>query len=371
MTLEEEIEKRKREIHTDAYSMSIGEIASLYRDREIDIHPEFQRVYRWENSQKTKLIESILLGIPLPSIFVSQREDGKWDVIDGVQRLSTIFQFMGIFRDDSGKNVDALVLRGTEYLPSFEGARWNDPSGSQFTTNLQLRFKREKLDLKIIKSESDPNAKYDLFERLNSLGTNLSDQELRNNLLIMVNRDFYEWLRKMSEDSNFREAISISENDEKQQFDMELVLRFFVYKNSPVEELKKLSEIGIFLRKKMLEYAQGSGFNLKSESEAFRETFKLIYHSLGEDAFKKYYPQEKKFKQKFLVSVYEVVAVGLGYNILQWQQISGYEAIQKIRQIVTELWQNTEFVNNMGAGTNLARRVSKLVTLGKELFRIK
>lgn len=78
--------------------MSIGEITSLYKDNELDIHPEFQRVFRWSLPQKSKLIESVLLGIPLPSIFVSQRDDGVWDVIDGVQRLSTIFEFIGIFK---------------------------------------------------------------------------------------------------------------------------------------------------------------------------------------------------------------------------------------------------------------------------------
>jgi hypothetical protein len=91
MSLQEEINARSKEIHTDGYPMSLGEIISLYRDGELDIHPEFQRFFRWTPQQKSMLIESILLGIPIPSIFVSQRDDGVWDVIDGVQRLSTIF----------------------------------------------------------------------------------------------------------------------------------------------------------------------------------------------------------------------------------------------------------------------------------------
>jgi uncharacterized protein with ParB-like and HNH nuclease domain len=73
--LEEEIQLKKNEISTDGYPMSLGELSSLYRDGELDIHPEFQRFFRWTHLQKTKLIESILLGIPIPSIFVSQRED--------------------------------------------------------------------------------------------------------------------------------------------------------------------------------------------------------------------------------------------------------------------------------------------------------
>src|SRR5215204_5137795 len=102
MTLQERIENRRKEIRTDGYPVSIGEWISLYENRELDIHPEFQRVFRWTDAQKTSLIESILLGIPIPSVFVSQRADGVWDVVDGLQRLSTIFQFMGIFKDENG-----------------------------------------------------------------------------------------------------------------------------------------------------------------------------------------------------------------------------------------------------------------------------
>lgn len=91
MDLQQEIDARRAEIRTDEYAMSIGEWISLYENKELDIHPEFQRFFRWSIWQKSRLIESILLGIPIPTIFVSQRKDGVWDVVDGLQRLSTIF----------------------------------------------------------------------------------------------------------------------------------------------------------------------------------------------------------------------------------------------------------------------------------------
>ena len=114
MGLKEEIEARASKIYRDSYQMSIGELINLYKDGEMDIHPEFQRVFRWSESQKTKLIESILLNIPIPSIFVSQGEDGVWDVIDGVQRLSTIFQFVGIFKDVGNFQGDNFIERGAQ-----------------------------------------------------------------------------------------------------------------------------------------------------------------------------------------------------------------------------------------------------------------
>jgi len=91
MSLEQQVSDGRQTIHTDAYPMSIGELINIYKEGDMDIHPEFQRIYRWSSSQKSRLIESILLGIPLPSIFVAQKGDGVWDVVDGFKdsRLSS------------------------------------------------------------------------------------------------------------------------------------------------------------------------------------------------------------------------------------------------------------------------------------------
>lgn len=96
--LEKEIEDAKRLVKTDAYQMSVGELVNMYRDGELIINPDFQRLFRWEIGQKAKLIESLLLGIPLPSIFVFEKEDAKWELIDGLQRVSTLLEFMGLLK---------------------------------------------------------------------------------------------------------------------------------------------------------------------------------------------------------------------------------------------------------------------------------
>ncbi len=132
MSLQEEIDKTRQEIRTDGYSMSIGEWISLYENNEIDVHPDFQRFFRWSDYQKSTFIESILLGIPIPPIFVNQRDDGIWDVIDGLQRLSTIFEFVGISKPDTKKQNTSsdqnrdnspFTLQKTTYLPSLVGKK--------------------------------------------------------------------------------------------------------------------------------------------------------------------------------------------------------------------------------------------------------
>jgi hypothetical protein len=110
--LSAEIEKAQRLVRTDAYQMSFGEIVNMYDNREIIIDPEFQRLFRWDIGQKSKFVESLLLGIPVPSIFVFEKEDGSWELIDGLQRISTILEFMGRLRSPDGGGASAIRTRG-------------------------------------------------------------------------------------------------------------------------------------------------------------------------------------------------------------------------------------------------------------------
>ena len=125
--LDDEINDGKRQVRTDAYQMSIGEVINMYRDGELIINPVFQRLFRWEIGQKSKLIESLLLGIPLPSIFVFEIEDGRWELIDGLQRISTLLEFMGELKDPStGDLRPPTALTATVYLPSLDKAVWEE-----------------------------------------------------------------------------------------------------------------------------------------------------------------------------------------------------------------------------------------------------
>jgi uncharacterized protein with ParB-like and HNH nuclease domain len=181
MDLQSQIDRHRKEIHTDSCPMSVGELVNLYREGELEIHPEYQRFFRWTPLQKSRWIESVLIGIPLPSIFVAQREDGVWDLVDGLQRVATLLEFMGELRDESGRKLAALTLQGTKYLPALEGKFWHDADPSRAFTGDQQRFvKRAKLTVNIVLRESPEGTKYELFQRLNTGGTFLSDQELRS-----------------------------------------------------------------------------------------------------------------------------------------------------------------------------------------------
>ena len=168
MFIEQELEKAEQSIATDSYSMSVGELISSYVFGEIEIHPEFQRFFRWDDYQKTRLIESFLLGLPIPPIFVFQKSNGKWELIDGLQRVSTILQFVGVLKTKSEEIVPPLILTECRYLPSLKGVSWE---GNDILPDaMKLRFRKCRIDVKIILPKSTEISKFELFDRLNTGG---------------------------------------------------------------------------------------------------------------------------------------------------------------------------------------------------------
>lgn len=367
MALQDEIDRARSEIRTDGYPISIGEWLSLYEKNELDIHPEFQRFFRWSARQKSRLIESIFLGIPIPPIFVAQRADGVWDVVDGLQRLSTIFQFMDALKDEEGNPVAPLVLESTKYLPSLGGHRWegDESGGAKVLSSAQrLLLKRSKIDASIILKESDEKAKYELFQRLNTGGSPLSDQEVRNSLLVMINHDLYRWLKHLADNAAFQECIALTDRALEEQYDMELALRFIVLRTMTNAALGSIGDMGEFLTDQAVTLAEGKASTLApDEEQAFETTFALLQQQLSSDSFRRYDWHRKKFMGGFSVSAFEAVALGVGAN---------YEALSAKPDIILDkvkaLWADTVFVSNSGSGVRASSRVPRIVPHARRLF---
>jgi Protein of unknown function DUF262 len=363
MGLQEEIASQSVQIRTDSYSMSIGELLNLYRDEELDVHPEFQRVYRWTPLQKSRLIESLLLGIPIPPIFVAQRKSGKWDVVDGVQRLSTIFQFVGALKQRDGTDFEPLVLEGTKFLPSLAGKSWrgDDP----FSKSQQLYIKRAKLDVKIVLKESDDKAKYELFMRLNTGGSVPSAQEIRNCLMVMAYPETYDWIKSLSDAPNFRHTLSLSDRNVDEQYHMELATRFLTFRRLPEDQLSGVGDIGDFLNDHLEPLHNMSVDQKAAEERAFSETFRLINNALEDDAFTRFDAEKKRFTGGFSISAFEVVAMGIGFGV---RTDGKPNTLHGLKKKVEDMWSNDVFINNSGSGVRASVRIPKLVPLGRRIF---
>jgi uncharacterized protein with ParB-like and HNH nuclease domain len=366
MSLQDEIDKTRQEIRTDSYSMSIGEWISLYESSEIDIHPDFQRFFRWSDHQKSTFIESLLLGIPIPPIFVSQRDDGVWDVVDGVQRLSTIYEFVGILKkDESENNTQPVALQKTTYLDSLEGKKWNDPNDkdNSFTQTQRLLIKRSKIAVNIVEKESDEMIKYELFQRLNTGGSVATPQEVRNCILLMLNKDLYQLMRSLADYESFKKCTALSDRLEEEQYDMELVLRFMLLFDKDEKSVKKLGgDIHVFLTYEMRERASNKELDYHHIETAFKTTFDLLDATIGDDSFKKYKSEQNRFLGGFLLSAYEVVALGIGYNYKNLPQTN------QISERIKSIWSHPTYKKWSGAGVNAAIRLPYLIPLGRQVF---
>ena len=371
MDLDQQIKDRRNEVRTDNYPVSIGELISLYESGDLDIHPEFQRIFRWTDHQKSRLIESVLLGIPIPSIFVSQRDDGIWDVIDGLQRLSTIFQLVGVLKDDENKPVEPLILKGTNYLPALRGKKWNeDGTGAGIGEVNQRLIRRAKIDVQIVLRESSDSTKYELFQRLNTGGTQLSDQELRNAILVMVNPDAYEWLVELAKDPNFRNCTPLSDGALERQDNLELVTRFLVFRQLEEDNLRWTGDFRDFLTDRISLIAEDSNFETFQEVEgrAFGTTFELLSNSLGEDVFKRYDESSNRHSGAVLMSAFELIAMGLGFNFEVYESAGSIIARDRIVELARSIWSDHRFTKYSGSGVGVSTRIANNLPLGRTMF---
>ena len=367
--LEKQVKEARLAVSTDGYSMSIGELVNLYDDNELNIHPEFQRVYRWDNYQKSKFVESILLGIPLPSIFVAQNSDGVWEVVDGLQRLSTIFQFMGKLKDEDGKTLPNLKLSSTKYLTELENVTWGSSEDSrELTSALKLDFKRARMDVKIVSRDSDSDTKFELFQRLNTGGSELKPQEVRNCILLMINKDIFNLIKECSENSNFRETLPITERKENESHYSELALRFFIQRYFKLDNPSAYSYVNEYLDNELIRlFSKNTNFNIDSEKTVFNETFKILSDALGEDCFKKYQLSESKYKGGVSLPIFEVISTATSRLIEK--HVDSNELIKLIKIKSKSLSENTDFLNSLRANnTRPIERTINMLKLSESIF---
>ncbi len=170
--------------------------------------------------------------------------------------ISTIFQFVGELREENGGKKPGLSLLKTRYLPSLEGKTWDGETNSALTDAQRRIIKRSKLTINIIKSDSSETSKYELFQRLNTGGTIATDQEVRNCLMIMNDREMFAWLENLAKDDQFSTCAFLTSRQLDERYDMELILRFMIFKELTAEQLR-FDDLGEFLTEKMLAIATG------------------------------------------------------------------------------------------------------------------
>ncbi|BAP56854.1 hypothetical protein THII_2557 [Thioploca ingrica] len=324
--LDNEIAKARNNLSTDRLDMSFGEIVSMYEREELIIDPNFQRLFRWGDDQQTKFIESLVLGIPVPPLFVAEikegTEAGKWELIDGLQRVSTVLSFFGVLRSLPDKNNWALGEGGLV-------KQWRDYRFTDLALKYQLNIRRAVCRIEIIKWSSGVDMRYELFTRLNTLGTPLSDQELRNCIFRPKSNKFNDLLRKLANQEKFIELIEPTEGQQEQLYLEELVLRFFALydaaKNVEGSDEKIKENISSYMSSYMKMITENDSFDYELES-LFTRIIDLLV-PLGRDVFR---GGKEIARGPFSPSSYDIVMVGIALNIDNYEKMSADKIKNKL-----------------------------------------
>lgn len=208
-----QIDEKRKEIDYDTRDYSIKYLIERFKDSELYIPYEYQRQYIWNLEDKARLIESILLGLPIPFMFFSDVDDGRCEIIDGAQRTQAIEEFYN----------NELQLNDLKKLDKLNGFKFDD-----IPEYYQKKFKNTNLRCIILLDETTIDIRQEIFKRINTGGRKANSIEIRRG---SYTGNFMNFIRKCTENDTFQKICPISNTSKKRFEDLELVLRYFAYLN--------------------------------------------------------------------------------------------------------------------------------------------
>ena len=289
------------QVEVTTRTMTVDLLLSRLRSGALNLQPDFQRKAGiWNTVKRSRLIESLLLRIPLPSFYVSQTENEDWEVVDGVQRLTAISRFVP--SNDAQPAGESLALTGLQYLREFDGKRFSD-----LPPRLARRIRETEFTFHVILSSTPDVVRFNIFARLNTGGMPLSPQELRHALVPGQARDV---LREWASSDSFRRATDYSIKSDRMA-DREMVLRYIAFSRmtSP-EEYSRRDEFGEFLMEAMQSINDMSPGSEEDARTTFESAMDVAYRIFGDDAFRKRYSAED-YRNPINRALFETVAVNL------------------------------------------------------------
>lgn len=340
------------EIRTEAIDFSFGELLNLHNSGEIVIRPEYQRLFRWSTEQRSRLIESVLLKLPLPPIFLIEDEEGVLELIDGLQRTSSVIQFM----DCNAIGEPELILAGCDIVQELNGKSFED-----FSTTIRFGLKRTPIRAIVIKKSGNDRVKYEMFKRLNTGGALLSAQEIRNCSSRMIDggAEFYDELKNLAAHPSFSIASQrIPAGDREQKADEELVLRFFALTSSRETFSGNVREwLDDFMEVKLFDSA-----NTTLDSRLFQDFFDFIADKFEGDAFCRW--KDGSAVGRLAPAYFEAVCGGLVDIYLDLKNIDRF-ILQKALQVAFE---DDRFQDATGPGANTKPKMAARMAVLKEHF---
>lgn len=347
--------------------LSLRDVVDQISDKEIDLAPDFQREYVWKQRQRTRLVESILLGIPLPAFYFNQDNDGAYQVVDGVQRLSTIALFM-----NDGHILDRLDL---EYLINLHGLTY-----SQLDIAALRRFRSTQIVVHVIEPQTPDDLKYDIFGRVNTLGSPLSAQEIRHAMSKARSRLL---LKELSELPSFDMATGNHfwrrqsngapgrVRDSIRMTNRELVLRFCAFRGYSNEEYRKHSSLDAFLVEytRRLDKSSNTGPEI-TDAElmdiriGFNRAMENTHAILGNAAFRRRWQATEKRRGPINRAVFESQAIALADYSLE----DLTKRKEEVQLALRKLFSEPEYARAVTVGTGDPKAVETRIERTKQIL---
>lgn len=350
LAIRKEIQSQRRKVDFDNYDITIDELIRRVERGRIEIAPSYQRQFRWNVERQSALIESLLLGIPVPSLFMatnSNDDDGlQWEIVDGLQRTLSLVSFAGT---DSQRAAARLVeepfrLKDLQKLKQLNGLCFQE---------LPLDIRDLLLDrpvrITVLNDKSDKQVRFDLFERLNTGGISLTDQEVRE---CVFRGPFIDMLQRLSEEASFRKVVRVPSRKEKDGTLQECVLRFFAFYyeyNSFNHSVKDfLNAYTIKMSNKMVD----DSFLILEMERLFRKTFDFLAVSFPEGL--------TRSRSTTPINYFEGVSVGAALAL---------DVNPRLRPVENHEWLNDDqFVQSIVGATNSLPKVRNRIELARDGF---
>lgn len=349
--LETELVEQINMLRTERMDVSFGELLSMYENEEIIINPAFQRYFRWSDEQKTRFIESLLLGIPIPPIFVAANNEGVWELVDGLQRISTYLSFVGVLRTEpTARNQNNWELLAGDRVESLEGFTYET-----LPQKFRLALKRSVCRVEILNWNSNYDMRYELFNRLNTGGTPLTPQEIRNCLFREISPRFNDFLKELASTDIFKESLNLTVEQNEQLYNEELVLRFLALQGG---ENSISTSIAQHMTKFMENALRSEIFDYDHYRDVFISVFEVL-RPLGPSIY-------RNAGGVFATSLYDVITYGISLNIPKYRAM----AAEEIKSIIdNRVRQDENFIRfSRRGGNNQKQRIVNRLKVAKAIF---
>ncbi|MEO5377507.1 MAG: DUF262 domain-containing protein [Magnetococcus sp. DMHC-6] len=330
-------------IKVETKQMSLDTLIKRMKEGEIDLSPDFQRNEVWKQESKSRLIESLLIRIPLPAFYMDATNEDKWVVVDGLQRLSTLRDFI-ITEDDKNR----IILSDLEFLVDLNNTGFKD-----LPRNYQRRIEETQVTVYLIEKGTPSNVKFNIFKRINTGGLPLSAQEIRHALNQGAVTNL---LKELAQSPEFQEATAHGIRDQRMS-DRECILRFFAFVLTPYSSYNSTKDFDSFLSEAMELMNDMSAQNLENYKKRFLRAMKNASAIFSNKAFRKQ-TRQKSGGYPINKALFESWSVNL--DKLTDQELSYLEKNKdKIHEAFITLMEDQEFVNAVTQGTGSSTRVQK------------